>query len=791
MARRKKSSGGSGLVFGALILIGFLANIPKDVWILIGILAGICVVLYAVGTAFSSSKTTVVPSREIRMKQPLRTVTRPGKSGVSVGIRFLSDEIPLAKPAPAQVSGFRLPKAPKGFGSTKWIPAGESIVVANTTISDGMIYVGTALMTNYGDADPCLIDPSLPVASRGDYTGRDMGYWPSYSSISTKARRAYLNWLADGRRDPEADVGYPFLFLYGLEHRVLIEAVKDPAAKAELPLIAAELNRLLGIYGPKSGSFQRYAGELLNWIELSGETKKLYAKPIPELARTYELPIYLRLALGQAAVDGTPVPPALALAWVRHSPSIALRTPAHRCAEQFDALFKQKYTETLGEGLVLARNRTKLKFAYRPASSAFFGQEMKLTFGDLPDVTAVTGPTKKLQQLVEVVTAELDSFSRFVGKTPNATDSLDGLLLLPMPLWPAKAKAAVEALKVRMADGMVLLSVQELLNALGGEITLTRNKIQALARAMESENIGFEPDVLAGARTPKAGNKVVLFALSAGEAHSRTTPAYQAALLTLELASAVAAADGEFSAKEINHLREQIQGWSHLTPNHQRRLMAHLRLLTVEPMTLAALKKKLQPLSQAEKETIGAFMATVAQADGSVSPDEVKLLEKLYKALGIEAKKVFSDLHAVAAGDTPTATKTKTVERGGFTLDTARIAALQQDTQKVSALLSSIFTETEEEAAPVEEPEPIAEDIPQSTATLGLDEAHAAFAHLLLSRPEWSREELEDAAADLDLMLDGALEALNEAAFDAYDIPFTEGDDPIEIGAEIVEKLAA
>ena len=38
-------------------------------------------------------------------------------------------------------------------------------------------------------------------------------------------------------------------------------------------------------------------------------------------------------------------------------------------------------------------------------------------------------------------------------------------------------------------------------------------------------------------------------------------------------------------------------------------------------------------------------------------------------------------------------------------------------------------------------------------------------------------------------MLDGALEHINEAAFDNYDIPFTEGDDLIEVNAEILEKI--
>ncbi|MNH27836.1 hypothetical protein D3C79_879630 [compost metagenome] len=62
---------------------------------------------------------------------------------------------------------------------------------------------------------------------------------------------------------------------------------------------------------------------------------------------------------------------------------------------------------------------------------------------------------------------------------------------------------------------------------------------------------------------------------------------------------------------------------------------------------------------------------------------------------------------------------------------------------------------------------------------------------MLLSRPQWSREELLDVASDLDLMLDGALERINEVSFDTHDIPFTEGEDPVDVNPEILEKLEA
>ena len=44
-------------------------------------------------------------------------------------------------------------------------------------------------------------------------------------------------------------------------------------------------------------------------------------------------------------------------------------------------------------------------------------------------------------------------------------------------------------------------------------------------------------------------------------------------------------------------------------------------------------------------------------------------------------------------------------------------------------------------------------------------------------------------ATDMELMLDGALEHINEAILDLFDAPLTEGDDPIEINQEILEKI--
>jgi len=802
-----KKSGGGGV--GLVLLIGaiaLLASIPKVVWITLAVVAAIGVAVYV----FSQNKSkkekpwasTPLPSVAISQASPM---AEPRKATVAEReAAILQEPVTIYRDPPAP-RNHKIPPPPAGYGAAAWIPAGQLVTIADTAIPGGLVYVGTTLRTPSGRPDPALIDPSKKVAARGDYADRHfMNYWPSYSDISPEARRAYLQWLAGGRQDPTADIGYVFLFFYGLERRVILdgsgEGEEAKAAQADRPAIAQELRRLLGIYGSQSGSFQRYATDLLTVVELNTYSDKLYAQPLPEFPDSYELPLYLRLALGQCAMDGIPVPASLALVWVRRDPNIYLRTPATRCAEQFEKLFHERYVALLNGGLVLPKNKTKLKFLYRAASAALaeYG-EIKVTFGDTPDVTVLTGPVKKLQEVVDVATSELDAYSRFLGRSPEATDALEGLLLLPPNLWPSDARRKLDALLARIASGMATMQLEEVAACLGTAQRLERATVTSLTRTLGALHVGMEPDVLNGARTPKPEETVVLFSVPQGESVSCSSAPYQSAALTVQLALAVAFADGELGAEEFRHLQQNIEGWTHLTAAHQQRLRAHMRYLMAVPPSLTALKKKLEPLAAPSKEAIAKFMVTVAQADGAVSPAEIKMLEKVYKVLGVDPQKVFGDVHAAAATPTgtPSAQTVSTVAprpaAAGFQLDAARIAALQHDTDKVSALLSNIFTEEPVEAQP---PALAAAAVPAPEEHLmaaplglqGLDAAHTSFVHQLLSRPQWTREELLDLASDLDLMLDGALERVNEAAFDAHDGPLTEGDDPITINRDLLES---
>jgi len=66
--------------------------------------------------------------------------------------------------------------------------------------------------------DPSTIYIHLPISE--DYNVPGLPYWPHYIELTTGQRYNYLNWLRDVEHS--IDMGYVFLYYYGLERQLLI-----------------------------------------------------------------------------------------------------------------------------------------------------------------------------------------------------------------------------------------------------------------------------------------------------------------------------------------------------------------------------------------------------------------------------------------------------------------------------------------------------------------------------------------------------------------------------------------
>jgi tellurite resistance protein len=751
-----------------LLIIVAIAALPKEVWI-VAVVTVVILILYSLLRSQAKPSATVRTVSVERSPVPAR--------------RFSSD-----KPNVSVTS------------ESCWVPLGKEITILNLTIPGGMLYVGRGLASVAGSGtEPALINPTLPVQIPTGPVER-MDYWPSYSSISSVARGGYLQWLAGGRKDPDVQIGYVFLFFYGLERRVLLDSRQYKEVGQELSAIFAEVKRLLSIYG-SSGSFHSYANSFLDLELTAGTHDRIYKLP-PLPQRQYRfLTLRHKVALGQVAVDGTALPAEWAYSWLINDDRIYLRTPAHRCQAEFKKLFFALYAEKFGEGIQLPVNKTKLKVSYRAASASLGYNNIETSSENLPDVTVLEGPLNKLKQLGELAVAQLEAYSRYLGKNPDKRGSMDALVLLPLQLWP---KQTIDSLKTWFNQ---LGADKSLQVVTFGEITrhfpplenLTKDRLVALASVLERLGIGMEPDVRWGGPTATADESVVLFPILPDEKEAKPSALYPVAALTLNLAAAVAMADGEVSSAEEEHVEARLASCLPLAPAERVRLHARLKWLLLNPPTMTALKKRVAVLSEEEKQTIIVFLIDVAGISGGVSPEEVKVLTKIYRIFGLEQENLYSRLHAAATepvtvtpatpGQTRFRLPPKPVAKstGSVALDGKRIAALKADSEHVSALLGTIFSKEEDIPEPPVPTEP--EATPAGRSFAGLDTEYSELVRLLASRDVWSRNELQDLASDRGIMLDGTLEHINEAFLDKYNEPLIEGEDPMEINKDIVKEL--
>lgn len=768
-----RSSPGFGIGVAILaVILGIIASVPQEIWIGLIVLCVVGLALYLYPKNHSTTEnSTRVPAEQ----GSVPTVSRSSVRDIDLLVSLASC----------------------------WVPMGKEVTVQGLHIPGGMLYIGKNLtsVSGYG-IEPALINPVLPVRMPTEPVDR-MDYWPSYSSISATERGGYLQWLAGGRKDQNVQIGFVFLFFYGLERRALHDSRQHKEeVNRELPGILSEVRRLLSIYGG-SGAFYGYANHFLDLILTVGAHDRLYTMPAPPLGRYKSLTLRHKVALGQAAVDGVPLPTEWAYSWLNNDERVFLRTPAQRCPEEFRKLFFAGYAKEFGDGLKLSVNKTKLKALYKPASASFGYSHVELTGGDLPDITVLEGPLNKLREIAEHATAQIESYSRFLGRNPEKKDLMDALVFLPPQLWPNESKLSLTSWLAQLgADkSMQPTTFGQMACHFTPFQELTKDRAAAFASALEELGVGMEPDVRWGGATPSEDSSIVIFPIASEERGAKPSTLYGAATLTMHLAAAVAAADGGVSPTEEEHLEKQLERWLHLGAPERTRLRAHLNWLLLSPPALTALKKRVSALDDEKKHSIAGFLVDVAQAEGGVSVSEVKALAKVYRLFGFDEKSLYSQLHSAATEPvtikppqpcTPgfgIPRKPVVKPTGGFVLDHDRIAALKGDTERVSALLGTIFIDEERppEAVPPAEPEAS----PESLSIAGLDTGYSELVRLLVSRDAWMRVELEDLATDRGIMLDGALEHINEAFLDVYSEPLMEGDDPIEVNRNVAKELEA
>lgn len=665
-----------------------------------------------------------------------------------------------------------------------WFAPGEPVAIHGLTIDCGYIYVGDALRpSGHAAPDPSLITPRLPISQKKQ--AQQLPYWPRYDSLSKAQRAIYLTWLAGGRKDPDVDIGYVFIFFYGLEVFVLANPTADPRAIEQLPGIHAELARLLKLYG-HNPSFRHYASGLMNIIDLILLPTRPFTPPAPPRLVAdpgWIIPKELPSTIGQFVANRMVIPPEWALAWAWYSPQVRLRTPALRCRDEFARLFTRRYAERFGDGLKLRPGKGRLRASYVPANRTLGFRVDNET--SIPDVFHRRGPVKKLVILTEDVTIELEPYNRWLVRNGDKKRTVAELAYLPPDLIApdnAARRDYLAWLEARLGNSeAALIPGAELIARWRGDDSGRLTDAQADAYLGLTAGLGFgvEPDPRYGPKKLTPTISAALFRLPERASQCMSSD-YRDAAVLIHLAATVAVADGQASRSEARRIGEAVVGAFDLPPDERARLFAHLFWLSTTKISLSGMKSRLAPLSDERRAAFGDILIAIAAADGVVSPAEVTALTKIFRLLDLDPDSVAARLHSAMTGSAPGPAATSGA------LDAATIDRIQSESHAVSALLGDIFADDEPAPAIPEPEEPPALDEP---VIEGLDAPHTRLLGRLSQRPAWPRADYDALAADCGVMPGGAIDVINDLAFDIIGDPVIEGDEVLTIHTELIQDL--
>lgn len=692
----------------------------------------------------------------------------------------------------------------------RWVPPGEPVTVQGRTIPGGMLFVsapsrsGHARAWQAGFTATHIVDPGLKIHWHAPAIPGPHDYCRSYSGLSPNGRAAYLGWIADGRRDPSAPLPFPFLFLCGLERRLLSDD-PDPAERA---LLVAELVRLRGLYR-HHGLFEQTSTALLRWVRW----REVLARPgwlagwTPDPNEdSEEMSVPLRLATAWKVAVGERVPFELALATLLCVPpwqgGLPSRHAVTRTRAAFVALMRQRFAARFPKGLKL-RNRpsSELTLAYRSLNTGLVVAPLDLG-RRLPDPFDLNW--SRLVRLCVQAISDLAPHSRAVRPDRSGDATPEAIAALPAELH------AVRHAQLRQIDDwlatlpdLARLTTAELWSGcLGSASAPGAGGLRATGSILAGLGYGLEPDPALGRSPALPGGFFQVFRAGGiapgGDVRAVPGPAFGVGCLAIASLAALSEA-GPHGARagEV----EAVIGGLPLAPAEQLRLRAHALGLSATTPKLAALRRAARMVEPAERPRAAALILDLARSAHMVAPRQVALLEALHDALELDRAPIYPALHqgVMSRGATP-ASANRPAEPGiagsdglagtmPVVLDPAAIGRIREETRGVSELLAAVYADDEPDRTAT--PAPATPGRPGSGADgpagllQRLDAAHAAFLRTLLARRQWPRAEYEAEARRHGLMPDGATETINDWAFDAFDEALVEEEAPIEDGAPI------
>lgn len=671
----------------------------------------------------------------------------------------------------------------------RWVRPGETVLVGSYGITGGFFYFGDSPRGHScgGRAkDPSVVFSVLdcdedPLEDPLHYRDTD---WrtASYYRMRPGHRAAYLKWLAGGRDDPRVWTGHVFLYIRGIERRLLTDELQAMVSLPEFRSLIGELERLMSAYGHNRDLRNRLT-DLLSYSLAANSLGENGYPDIKMIRENLHIPSAVRFSLAASAEKGDPLDAETALAWVKTRPDFRLRTPAKRCSEEFSALFAIRYRQKFGKGLRIKPGDSDLLLSYQTLNISL--DPCPRTRYDLTDPWTLKAPFKKLAELADSCTDELAPLSRFLAGKNASRESARAFALLPRDLDALFPNPGVENLRSWVSDDLsrgsaVMIPVTFVFEDLGEEVPLKFGAKEAklLSDALERAGFGVAPHAVFHREKPYAGGRIAVFDGGHGDGFI-PSDAFERVRTLLDVAHMFTQMDYYVdSLGEHCLLKQMIYHDDVLTETEKRSLEAYLLWRMDHPTHIRQIVALLKPLSEKRKIAYGRFLVTLAAAEGCLIPDAIDQLEKLYRSAGVRGPEIMDAVRVVFpfSAEPP--------DTHSQALDHNLINAYEDETREIRTVLEKVFEDADETRD-----EAVAARAESAAPFSGLDQDHAFLCGKLVAGGALSAGEFRQMCDELRLMPEGAVEMINDWTFERVGAPLVRSEDSVLVDPEVAEEI--
>jgi hypothetical protein len=704
----------------------------------------------------------------------------------------------------------------------RWVLPEEVVFLHGYIIKGGLFYLGNRMpkRSDPSEDSPCLINPELNL---GISWKDNFASFSGYSRSLPGFRRTYLEWLADGRPPLGANSNCPMCFLYGLEHRLLVDGAKGLVRAQERTLIIQEIIRLMEL-NPDNLQFIDSAAYLLVCEWLAFDKKESLPKYLG-LSIDKDAKVSLLQGIFQHIISGKPFSSAKLLQLTIYHPQneLLVRHSDPDYAKLFQRLFQIRYREKFGLGLKLSPGNGVTKLSYAATNSSLNG--LKLQVCGLPDnLFDGDGLFEKTEKLIKLCELELQSYWEKKHRKNDYKRSLWLLSFLPAELLYIDERLKGLNKLLFEPDFRVprLLWLNELYRRLNYEPDKENVKkdFRKMILLLEAMRFGVAP--MREIHGVGSDNYEELFVFPAVEKIRAEDKSFRKALLVIRLDSLNNPSRTNFAVRHKTFLK-----YCHDLNTAEKNSLYAFSLWRQKYANIICKKgidDLIKGLSVAEIKKTALVITALAGVKRS-SPEEIKRLEYVYNKLKLTKNQLISDLNMFEGQSSFDDLWAENRSREDFNLDEGLLQKYEAETGAVYGLLNKVFAGGDElvpdfnsanhqvvrldnndssennGCVPVETAvssvvvsgqteNPGKDNGKDNDDSLdGLDALHRQLFLRLIKKESWGKPELNKLCHSFDLMPEGAVENINQWFIARMDCVLIEGDDPLYVDIELVREF--